>query len=364
MNDRAVLIVAAVLAAVLVSVGVLWELRDYAHPVFVNGHDAAHHADIKVTDMIAARFPGIRVGSARCPPLVDLTGERSARCVVPIEGEELALDVTVSRSGHGIDFNDDGALFVTRDAERTIGRELEEMYGEQFTVRCPGAAVRVLAPGARVSCAVEAPDTLRRELEVGVTGDRGAVHFQELAGITTRAERILGAAGAQREGSVTIAGSALERYLRGSAAALDGGEVGRRGLVGAAHCPPRLVLHEGTHARCTVAAGGVTLPYDVHFEKGLGLRADFGDSVMVIGALRNFALRYFQRRRLDAHIPYQVDVNCGTAQVVVQQLGTTLTCRIIFGGETSYFAFRFLDADGGFTMEESAGPEDSTWKEP
>ncbi|MEA2787203.1 MAG: hypothetical protein QOF71_3307, partial [Candidatus Eremiobacteraeota bacterium] len=89
MNDRAVLIAAAVLAGVLVSVGALWTLRDYARPVFVNGHAMAHHADIMVADMIAARFPDVRVGHARCPPLVNLTGERSARCVVPIEGEEL-----------------------------------------------------------------------------------------------------------------------------------------------------------------------------------------------------------------------------------------------------------------------------------
>jgi hypothetical protein len=230
------------------------------------------------------------------------------------------------------------------------------MYGERFAVRCPGAAVRVVRRATRVSCGVEAPDVTRRELIVAPYGDRGTVRFEELAGVTTRQARILGAAvAAQREGSVAVAGPALERYLRGSAAGLDRGEVGHRGLVGAAHCPPRVALHEGTHARCSVAVADVTLRYDVHFEKGLGLRTDLDTSVAVVPALREFALRYFQRRRLEAHVPHKVDVNCGTVAAVVEEPGSTLRCHAEVGGAPFYFAFRFLDAEGGFTMEESDG---------
>jgi hypothetical protein len=356
MNDRAVLVAAAVVAAVLVSLGALWALRDYARPAFVNGSVMAHQADIMVGDMIAARFPGVRVGAARCPPLLDLTGERSARCTVPVGGDELAVDVAIRRDRHGVDFSDVDALFVTRDGERTIARKLEAMHGERFAVRCPGAAVRVVRRATRVSCDVEAPDVTRREVMVAPYGDRGTVHLDELAGVTTREVRILGAAVARREGGVTVAGPALERYLRGSAAALDGGEVGRRGLVGAAHCPPRVALHEGTHARCTVAVADITLRYDVHFEKGLGLRTDLDTSVVVVPALREFALRYFHHRRLAAHIPYRVDVNCGTVPVIVEEPGSTLRCHADVGGEPFYFAFRFLDAEGGFTMEESNAP--------
>jgi hypothetical protein len=134
--------------------------------------------------------------------------------------------------------------------------------------------------------------------------------------------------------------------------------------VGAAHCPPRVALREGTHASCTVAVANMKLRYDVHFEKGLGLRADLDSSVAVIPALREFALRYFQRRRLDAHIPYRVDVNCGPVATVVVEPGSTLRCRADVGGEPFSFAFRILDAEGGFTMEESAGAEDTSWKDP
>ena len=354
MNDRTVLIAAAVLAAVLVCFGTLWALHDYAQPVFVNGDRVARNTDIMVGDMIAARFPDIHVGSARCPELLDLTGERSARCTIPIAGDELAISAAVRRDGRGVKVESVDALFVTRDGERTIARRLEEMYGERFAVRCPGAAVRVVEPPATVSCTAEAPDTMRRALEVAPYGDLGAVHFGELGGVTTREARILGAVvAARREGSVMVAGPALERYLRGSAAFLNQGEVGRRGLVGAVHCPPQLVLHEGTHARCTVAVADVVLSYDVHFEKGLGLRADHDTSVAVVPALREFALRYFQRRGIDVHVPSHVDVNCGTIPAIAEEPGSTLRCRADVIGAPFFFNFRFLDADGGFTMEES-----------
>jgi hypothetical protein len=356
MNDRAVLVTAAVLAAVLLGVGALWALRDYAQPMFVNGDAMAHHADIMVGDMIAARFPGLGVGPARCPKLLDLTGGRSAQCEILIAGNELSVGVAMRPDRRDVVFSHVDSLFVTSDAERTIRRELEAMYGERFDVRCPGAAVRILPRETPVSCHVEAPDVPDRQLNVTPYGERGAVQFEELAGVATREARILGAAvAAQREGGVTVEGRALERYVRGSAAALDHGEVSRRGLLGAAHCPPRVVLREGAHARCTVAVADVTLRYDVHFEKGLGLRADRDISVAVVPALHEFALRYFQRRRVDAHIPYRVDVNCGTVTAVVEEPGSTLRCHADVGGEPFYFAFRFLDADGGFTLEKSAG---------
>ncbi|MEA2784978.1 MAG: hypothetical protein QOF71_1082 [Candidatus Eremiobacteraeota bacterium] len=365
MNDRAVLIAAAVLAGVLICFGAFWALRDYAVPIFVNGNALARHADLMVGDMIAARFPAVRVGRVRCPALVDFTRGRSATCAVPIEGQELRVDVAVRRGGRGVEFTAVDGLFVARDGERTIGRELEQMYGEKFSVRCPGAAVRVLQHETTVSCAVEAPDAMRRGLEVTVLGDRGTVSFEELAGVPTRAARILGdAVAAQREGSVTIEGPALERYLRGSAAGSDGGEVGRRRLVGAAHCPLKVALHEGTHASCTVAVANITLRYDVHFEKGLGLRTDVDSSVAVIPALREFALRYFQRRQLETHIPYRVGVSCGAVAAVVVEPGMTVRCQADVGGEPFYFAVRILDSEGGFTLEESTGAEDTSWKEP
>jgi hypothetical protein len=350
MNDRAVLIGAGVLAAVLVSLGALWVLRDYAFPVFVNGNVIARQVDLRVGDMIAARNPAVRVGAARCPRLLDLTGRRSARCAIPIAGDELAVDVAMRSDRRDLEVHEIDALFVRRTGERSIAEDLEQQHGEPFTVQCPGAAVRVLHAPPFVTCEIEAPDLSRREVSLPFVHG-GNLAVAGAGDLMSREARVLGAAVAgRREGSVTIPGSALERYLRGSAGFLNHGEVARRGLLGAARCPSRIVLHEGTHVRCTVVIADVTLAYDVHFEKGLGLRTDPSSSVAVIAPLREFAARYFARGSAGGRTSH-VDVNCGTVPVIVMEPGSTLRCVGDDGAGSFYFTFRFTDAQGGFTIE-------------
>lgn len=352
MNDRAVLIGAGLLGAVLVSFGALWALRDYAFPVFVNGDVIARQVDRRVGDMIAARNPAVRVGAARCPPLLDLTGRRSARCAIPIAGDELAVDVAMRSDRRDLEVHEVDVLFVRRTGERSIADDLEQQHGEPFAVQCPGAAVRVLHAPPFVTCEIEAPDLSRRQVSLPFVYS-GNLGVGGVGSLMSRAARVLGTAVAERrEGSVTIAGSALERYLRGSAAYLSDGEVGRRGLLGAARCPSRIVLHEGTHVRCTVVIADVTLTYDVHFEKGLGLRTDPSSSVAVIAPLREIAARYFGRRSTGR--TSHVDVNCGTIPVIVAEPGSTLRCFGDDGVGSFYFTFRFTDAQGGFTIETAA----------
>ena len=357
MHDRAVLVTAAVLTAVVVSFGALWVLRDYAVPFFVNGNTIARQVDGGVGDLIAARFPELQVGAARCPRLLDLTGGRTARCAIPIAGDELPIDVALRSDRRDIDFNDVDELFVRRAGERAIASKLEEQHGVPFAVRCPGAAVRVLHRPASVTCDVEAPGVSRRDVPATPYAYGGDVQTSPLAGVASRAARVLGTAVAdRREGSVAIAGPVLERYLRGSAAFLSHGEVGRRGLLGAAHCPPRVVLHEGTHVSCTVVIADVTLPYDVHFEKGLGLRTDRANSVAVIAPLREVAMRYFRRRSSSIGAPAHLDINCGTVPVIVEEPGSTLRCYADEGVDAFHFTFRFTDAEGDFTIDRRVAP--------
>ena len=355
MNDRAVLIASAVLVVLVLCFGTLWALRDYASPIFVNGEAIARYADAVVGDMLAARFPGVRIGGARCPPLLDFTGHRFGRCAIPIGDDELAIEVELREDHRTVHFRNLDALFVTRDGERTIARDLEKRYGERFSVHCPGAAVRVQHAMAPVSCVVEAPGVWRQDVTAGPYDEAGDLSVSELAGAMTREARVLGTeVAAKREGSVTVAGRALERYLRDGVAFAARGEVGRRGLIGAAHCPPRAVLHEGTHVRCTVAVADVTLAYDVHFEKGLGLRFDSDRTVAVVAAVREVALRFVQGRDRGGGVRPRVDVNCGTVPVIAVEPGSTLRC-VADGVEGTYdLTVRFFDANGNFTIERVA----------
>jgi hypothetical protein len=352
MQDRAVLIVSAVLAALALCFGTAWALRDYAMPVFINGEAMARDADVVVGDMMAARFPEAPVGAARCPRLLDLTGGRSARCAIPIGSDELAIGMALRADHRDVRYETLDALFVARDGERTIARHLEERYGERFAVHCPGAAVRVLHDMTAVSCEIQAPDVPRQVVTAKPYAD-GDFIVRELVGLESREARVLGAdVAARREGSITVAGPALERYLKESVSFQARGEVGRRGLAGAAHCPRSAVLHEGTHVRCTVPVADVTLAYDVHFEKGLGLRIDVSDSIAVVAALREFVTRYVQRRHHADGVRLAADVNCGTVPVIAVQPGSTVRCVVDAG--TYDLTLRFLDAVGNFTIEQTA----------
>jgi hypothetical protein len=348
--DRAVLWAALMISGALIACGALFVLRDYANPVFVNGADTASRIDAETGDMIAARFPDVSVGTARCPPVLDLTGTHRGRCNLPIADGQLRIDVVPPyMQGLGVVLQDVDALFVTRDAERSLRAQLAERYGEQFDLHCPGPPVRIIADKAKVTCSIEAPDMLRRGIEVTVSGNAGAVRPAELIGVPTRIERSFGAdVAARTEGTAVIAGPAMERYVLGSAGANADGEVGRRGLLGVARCPPRIVLRERDRATCTVRVGGQTLRYDVQFETGRGLEVRADKHVAVIAVLREIATRYFERPKYTGGKPLVARVDCGKNAVALVEPGSLVPCTAKVNAVSYSCAFQFDDAQGDF----------------
>jgi len=348
--DRAVLLVALVASGVLIALGAFFVLGEYTRPKFANGPATAERIDIEVGHIVAARFPDIVVGAAHCPPVLNLTGEGHGRCALPVADTELHFDLMTFGDWkpqlQAVD-----ALFVARDAERVLAAQLGERYGEAFDVRCPGPAVRVVEGRAPITCTVEAPDVPRRGVEVNAFGHDGAAYASELGGVTKRVARVLGAdVAAQLEGGVAVDGHAMERYVSGSASADFRGEVGRRGLVGAARCPSRIALHEGGRTTCTVSVGGLPLRYDISFEKGPGLVATAEKKIEVIAALREIATRFFSRAVYTGGRPLLVSVDCGAAPVAFIEPGSSIPCTADVGQDRYGFAFRFTDESGGFSI--------------
>lgn len=352
MLDRAVLLAALVAAGVLIALGAYFLLGQYVHPAFVNGPATAERIDIEVGHILAARFPDVAVGAARCPPVLNLTGRDSAGpCALPVADTELHFDLVKMDDRGDTELQGVDALFVAKDAERALAAQLAERYGERFDVRCPGPPVRVVANRDSVTCSVEAPDVPRRGVEATVSGHDGGVYAHELSGVTTRAVRILGADAATRtEGAVDVDGRAMERYVRGSASADFDGEVGRRGLVGASRCPSRIALREGGRTTCTVSVGGLPLRYDITFEKRPGLVATAEKKIEVIAALREIATRFFSRAVYTGGKPLLVSIDCGAAPVAFIEPGSSVPCTADVGQDRYGFAFRFTDASGGFSI--------------
>ena len=349
--DRAVLLVALVAAGVLIALGAYFVLGEYVRPAFVNGPATAERIDTEVGHIVAARFPNITVGAARCPRVLNLTGDARGRCALPVGDTELHFDLVKMSDTGDAELQGVDALFVATYAERVLAAQLAERYGEPFDVRCPGAPVRVLDRGEKLACSVEAPDVPRRGDEVTVSGHDGAAYANELAGVTTRAVRILGADVATRtEGSIEVDGHAMERYVRGSASADFHGEVGRRRLVGAARCPSPIVLREGGRTTCTVRVGGLPLRYDVTFEKGPGLAVTAGKKIEVIAVLREIAARFFERPVYTGGKPLLATIDCGKAAVAFIEPGSIIPCTAKVGENEYGFAFRFTDASESFSL--------------
>jgi hypothetical protein len=350
--DRAVLFVTLLVIVGIVELSVWMSMRPYASPYIVGGHEIALQIDSEVGDMIAARFPAAAVGAAECPNVLDLTERRSARCTVPVSGSPLRIDVRRAYDGRRADFQAVDGLVVLPDAQRAVADDLALLYGEPFDVRCLGPAVRVLAPETPFICSIEAPDLLRRNLEIRAYRNDGAHFVFERVAVTPRAVRILGREVTERrEGGVTVDARALERYVLGSAGFEARGEVGRRHLLGSARCPRRVVLKDLEHATCTVLVGGRTQRYDVRFDEGRGLVIDTQQTVEVLPVLRDIATRYFERSRHTGGKPLSAQIDCGTESVALVEPGTSLRCTAKVGDRSFAFAFQIADPQGGFTIE-------------
>jgi len=49
-------------------------LHDALHPRFLSGNDAADRIDVRIGGMIVAHHPSVTVGRAKCPYLINLSG--------------------------------------------------------------------------------------------------------------------------------------------------------------------------------------------------------------------------------------------------------------------------------------------------
>jgi hypothetical protein len=52
----------------------------------LSGSDAADRIDVDIAGMIAALHPGVTVGRAKCPYLLDISGDAVGRCTLPVTG--------------------------------------------------------------------------------------------------------------------------------------------------------------------------------------------------------------------------------------------------------------------------------------
>jgi hypothetical protein len=319
-------------------------LRDATHPHFLNGNDAARWIDRNYGDVIAAARPEITVGPASCPLLLNLTGAGSSgRCTIPVASRKLRVDF-VSPDGVHETLRDVDVLIVERVVERDLADQLWLLYAIPFTVRCEGDAVRLVPAEAPLACTATGPDGLRKVLEAQPTRT-GSALATELPGYESALSVFLGRDVAERrEGGVALAGRTIERYLEARAGERTHAELARRGLLGSAHCPRRVVVRGSSHAACTVAVGGNSLRYDIRFDDGRGLVIADDRVAVPLAFLDEFGTRIFKRQLHANGSREAVVVQCGTGSVALVEPGSRIPCTVRTFHDSSRFDALVLDA--------------------
>jgi hypothetical protein len=332
------------LAAVLAGCGST--LHDAFHPVFISGEDARTMLDRDAGAMLAARHPGQTVGPARCPYLMNLTGERVGTCTIPVPGGSMRIGVANGTLVRSFFFpRDIDALVVRRDAEPQLTDDLQRAYGVPFTVRCDGPPVRVLPVKEHFTCAIDAAGFDVHRLDVFADDRYGRLRFEPLKHGDTLLARTLGReAAARSNGTIVIAGARAERYLQETAGESLHGELVRRRLLGGSHCPPRIVLSEQSRARCTVRAGGRAVSYVLAFHGGSGLFIAPTRHLVVVPALQELAQRYLEHQVRPAAVTH---LTCARERVItVDDEDDSLQCTATYGGRAHAFTAAFLGDDG------------------
>jgi hypothetical protein len=73
----------------------------------ISGEDARTMLDRDAGAMLAARHPGLLVGPARCPFLMNLTGGKVGTCTISVAGETMRVGVTSDAYMHAFFFPHD-----------------------------------------------------------------------------------------------------------------------------------------------------------------------------------------------------------------------------------------------------------------
>jgi hypothetical protein len=319
--------------------------RDAFHPVMISGDDARTMLDRDAGAMLAARHPGLLVGPTRCPFLMNLTGGSLGTCTIPVAGGTMRVGVASDGYMHTFFLpHDIDALVVRRDAEPQLADDLRRAYGVPFTVRCEGAQVRILPVDEHFTCAIEGAGVAARRVDVVARDRDGRLRFRPLRHSETLVERVLGIDAASRtRGTIVIAGSRAERYLHETAGESLHGELVRRQMLGGVFCPPRIVLSQRSHVRCTVRAGDRVVSYILSFGEGHGLAITPVEHIVIVPALQQLAQRFVEQRVRPAPVTH---VTCGHERVITVDEEADVRCKATYGGRVHTVSAQFSGEDG------------------
>jgi hypothetical protein len=278
-------------------------------------------------------YPEISFGNAACPKHVNLAGSTIGKCMIPVGGTTIPVEVISDpqgRFGFGIRISQ---IIVERArAESAFQSEIEAGSGLSGPARCPGAAVRIVAVMKTVSCTIR----LRgRDIKGLLTA-----YQRERLDVSSPAEllqRLFLQPQYVRAGVIPKA--VAEPIIRTHMLARD---VRLRGMIGLVSCPGRVLdLRNGRHVSCSVSINGQPLSVIVSLPDTLDVETTkvivFRDRV--VDGLRSLLVRTYGME------PFTID--CGANGIALMEPGSSFACNITRPGQAMQQVSMTIDNPSG-----------------
>jgi hypothetical protein len=276
---------------------------------------------------VAAAKPGLGIGKAVCPEHLDLSNGKRGRCTIPIHGAAIPIAVTSGPGFGRFTVASEASAFVMKDVERYLHGEMLREYGVESTVRCDGPAVRVLAPGAEVRCAIAGPGVRERSIAFKVVDTSGRIFVYRLKTMHGAMDAFAPYLSAHKAGRTTVVpGSLIAALIRRfslSGAKFAGSDAA---LVGAASCPPAVDLTDGRIGRCTLSVQKKPLHYQAWIEEPNGITVRPMEAVISTKRVGETAAAGFTAKLRAAGLPDTMAVDCGPDRLMILEPQSTFTC--------------------------------------
>lgn len=123
-------------------------------------------------------FPGLRVGTARCPASVEPTQEKPGTCTITVEG--VPLRIRVDRvDADRFKVSTDQAVIPVAKLEASLQPAVSKKGGQTYSVDCGDEAVKVFDPPGKLSCGATPARGTPVVLVVTISDKQGNYTFEQ-----------------------------------------------------------------------------------------------------------------------------------------------------------------------------------------
>lgn len=131
-----------------------------------------------IEQQLAARFPGLTVGTASCPANMALVPQKPEFCKVPIEGQPVRVSVTRADNGGQYTVANDQAVIPLATLEDKLRANASGQAGVPLLVDCGDRAVLVFDPPKTIQCVGSAPGRAPITYDVTINDAQGTFTYQ------------------------------------------------------------------------------------------------------------------------------------------------------------------------------------------